>query len=100
MIENIGLVDDVFEVRIVDRLTFADHEEFRKVLKRISEGGFKSIVFDLQNLEFIDSAGLGMFLLAKDEADSRGQSVTLKGANGNIKKMLNVAQFDTLFKIC
>ena len=99
MIEEMKLVGSTLHVKAVGQLTFADHEAFRRVLRHMSEGELETVAFDLESLDFIDSAGLGMFLLAKDEADSRGQRIILEGVNGNVKKMLSIAQFDSMFQI-
>ena len=48
---------------------------------------------------FIDSAGLGMLLLARDEGKRKNLDVCLRRPRGQVKRMLEVARFDTMFTI-
>lgn len=81
------------------RFTFAFHSAFRNLLsshvETISAGG--RIVFDLSAVEFVDSAALGMLLLAREGAQRRSASITLRGAQGQVRRMLDVSRFDSLF---
>jgi HptB-dependent secretion and biofilm anti anti-sigma factor len=47
----------------------------------------------------VDSAGLGMLLLARDEAKKNNRELILKGPCGQVKRMFGVTKFDTLFSI-
>jgi ABC-type transporter Mla MlaB component len=49
--------------------------------------------------ELIDSAGLGMLLLARDEAKKDNRQLILKGPCGREKRMFGVTKFNTLFSI-
>jgi anti-anti-sigma factor len=57
------------------------------------------IVIDLAKVEFIDSAGLGMLLIARDEASKASRQLTLRGPQGQVKRMFAVTRFETLFAI-
>ncbi|WP_255448576.1 STAS domain-containing protein [Telmatospirillum sp. J64-1] len=87
----------VMEVAISGRLTFADHGSFREVVSRLSSCSGGEMVLDLSRVEFIDSAGLGMLLLAREGAENDRVKLTLRGAQGQVKRMLDVARFDSLF---
>ncbi|CAO4834236.1 MAG: STAS-domain containing protein [Holosporales bacterium] len=99
MIHTIKSTGQRIEVQIKGRLTYTDYNNFRTIsdILGTSEGQHCSI--DLSELEFIDSAGLGMLLLARDKVfDSKG-TIALKGAHGQVKKMLELGKFDDLFLI-
>ncbi|MCW8862136.1 MAG: STAS domain-containing protein [Rhodospirillales bacterium] len=81
------------------RLTFNDHEVFREVVELIEGARGESCVLDLSPLEFIDSAGLGMLVLAGDAAKEAGASLTVKPGGGQVRQMLDIAKFDTLLNI-
>ena len=40
-----------------------------------------------------------MLLLARDEGEKTNTTVTLRGAQGQVRRMLEVARFDTLFRL-
>lgn len=90
-------VADGKEVILTGRLTFADHNGFRSIIAMFQEPGNKRFVLDLSAVEFIDSAALGMVLLARDTAISKGVGLVLKGAKGQVKRIMEVAKFNKLF---
>lgn len=90
------------EVRLSGKLTLRDHDSFRDLMADISDlTGFEGdrIVFDMADLEFVDSAGLGMFLVAQDMARSRSLQVVLRSPQAPVRRLLEVACFHTLFTI-
>jgi len=86
-------------VELGGRFTFGDHSSFRKLIEEIRTHGSSTYVLDVAAVEFIDSAGLGMLLLARDEGEKTNTTVVIRGAQGQVKRMLEVARFDTLFKL-
>lgn len=87
------------EVDFNGRLTYSDYSIFRQIADIIGEIPEQECVFNLAELEFIDSAGLGMLLLARDKVqDCRGH-ITLLNPKGQVKKMIDLGRFDALFKI-
>jgi anti-anti-sigma factor len=101
--ENISMehtvrgLPDGKEVILTGRLTFADHNGFRSIIAMFQEPGNKRFVIDLSAVDFIDSAALGMVLLARDTAISKGVHLILRGAKGQVKRIMEVAKFNSLF---
>lgn len=87
------------EIALSGRMTFADHASFREMISMFDEPGIKKCVFDLSGSEYADSAALGMLLLARDTAAGKGISLVLKGAKGQVKRIMEVAKFGALFTI-
>lgn len=83
------------------RFTFAAHAAFRDLLsleaERITGGG--TLAFDLSAVEFIDSAALGMLLLAREAARQKACRIVLRGATGQVRRMLSVSKFETMFLV-
>lgn len=86
-----------YDVTLSGKFTFADHPEFRDILQKIGDSAIKRVVFHMQKVEFVDSAALGMLLLALDEAEKHHKGLVISGATGQVKKMFDMAQFNTLF---
>jgi anti-anti-sigma factor len=80
-------------------LTFGDHVVFREVADRLAASPDKTIVIELANLDFIDSAGLGMLLIAREEAGKKNRMLVLRGAKGQVSRMFSLTKFDTLFAV-
>jgi len=81
------------------RLTFSNSTAFMRITEELKAAEGKSWVLDLSRLEFIDSAGLGMLLMARDILGDHKGRLTLKGAQGQVSKALNLARFDELIQI-
>lgn len=86
-------------VQMTGDLTFTDHAAFKSMIDRLLGASGGSVVMDLAKLEFIDSAGLGMLLLAKDSADKAGRKLVLRRPGGQVKRMFGLTKFDTLFSV-
>lgn len=80
-------------------LTFSDHVAFRELADRVATSKQKTIVFELSSLDFIDSAGLGMLLIAREEAHKAGRILVLRGAKGQVGRMFGLTKFETLFGV-
>lgn len=91
--------NDTTTVELNGRFTFGDHSSFRKLIDEIRANETKTHILDLSGVDFIDSAGLVMLLLARDEGEKSRATVIIRGATGQVKRMLEVARFDTLFTL-
>lgn len=89
---------DKTQIALKGKLTFLDHNRFQHIASLLDDD-IKFCVLDLTDLDFIDSAGLGMLLLMRDKAFEKSANIALKGASGQVKKMIELGQFDTLFLI-
>ena len=77
--------------------TFRDHDTFFEVVSMIKTAYEKKMVFDFSECDFLDSAALGMLVIAHDEAAAKDVSLSIKGAKGKVKDVLYAARFDTLY---
>lgn len=89
---------DAVGIPLTGRFTFADYADFRKVVAEAIATKPKSVTIDMEGLEFIDSAALGMLLLARDEASKIGASIAIRNVTGQVARVLEVARFKTLFE--
>jgi anti-anti-sigma factor len=94
-----SLENGVYNATLSGKFTFFDHAAFREILDEIGNENAKQIVLDMASVTFIDSAGLGQLLLAHDAATKFKKPLIIKGANGQVKKMFDVAHFETMFTL-
>jgi anti-anti-sigma factor len=87
------------EVEVKGRLTYSDYGLFRQITDVIGTSTNQQCILDLSELEFIDSAGLGMLLLASDKIQECHGSIVLLNASGQVKKMIELGRFDAIFEI-
>lgn len=91
--------DNACDVRFSGRFTFDAHQEFRDILRLFERPDIRQVNIDVSQVDFIDSAALGMLLLANDEASKSNRTLVIRGATGQVKKMFNLAQFNTIFTL-
>ena len=96
---DIHLSKDKFEAELRERLTSSDLGEFRELLAQIRQSGRQSVVLDLSDLQWIDSAGLGMLILAKETADKAELELVLRSPKGHVRSLLELGRFDKIFTI-
>ena len=84
---------------IKDNLTFRDYLIFNKIVELIQSKQYTNICIDMEDCTFVDSAGLGMFVIAQDEAQKSKTNITLKNLNKSVKDLFCTARFDTLYNI-
>ncbi len=89
----------LYKVSLPESFTFEIHEEFKKTIKAIENKHISGVVIDLSAVSFIDSAGLGMLLLAKELAEDKNISITLSRPKNEVVKVFKATCFDSLFNI-
>ncbi|WP_303785437.1 STAS domain-containing protein [Azovibrio restrictus] len=82
------------------RFDFNRHREFRNACDPLLEAaGVSLIQVDLGQVEYMDSSALGMLLMLRDKAGAAGKRVELCHVQGNVKQVLEIANFGKLFVI-
>ena len=84
---------------LLDQLTFADRAALDQLLPQLVGGGTRGLAINMEKLDYMDSAGLGMLLTLRDQAGRSGITVSLLKPQGDVKDLLLLACFDTLFTI-
>jgi anti-anti-sigma factor len=79
-----------------EQMTFSDRQVFDGLVPGAVKPG-KNIVIDMTHLEYMDSAGLGMLLTLRDHAEKARLKVTIRSPQGDVKELLRLSCFDTLF---
>ena len=86
-------------IALAGAFTFKDHHSFRAMLDILKAAAGRRHVLDLSRVEFMDSAALGMLLIAEDEARSAGWRLTLRKAPPAIARLIELSSMDALFTI-
>ncbi len=87
------------EVRLTGRLEFTDHDRLRDIVELVEHPGTRRFIVALSELEFIDSAGLGMLLILQEEAEQRNVKMIVRGARGDVKRSIDLARLDEIITI-
>jgi anti-anti-sigma factor len=82
--------------RLAGALTLPDYRNFYSIFTRGPDNGCR-YVLDLRDLGDLDSAALGMLLIARERVAARGGRLCVRVGPGKVQDILRVTQLDELF---
>lgn len=88
--------ENTIVLAIAGRLDTLTSPELREEIDTIFAEGAFNLVFDLKALEYLSSAGLGVFAHAVKCAIAAGTEVEVTGATGIVKDVLDITRFSAL----
>lgn len=68
-------------------------------LQNLVTNGVNRVVFDLREVDFIDSGGLGLLMLAGSLLNKSGSMLRLSSPQARVRALLRMTRTDTLLKI-
>jgi len=87
-------------IKLVGRFDFNTHREFRAAYEPlVGDLAVQSVTVDFSGVDYLDSSALGMLLMLRDKLGGAGKEVALTGVRGNVKQVLDIANFGKLFQI-
>lgn len=85
-------------VRLTGDLNFSASNDFRALLDKLASARGRTLTLDLSHVARIDSVGLGLLYIAKEEVAGTGR-IRLKSPQSGIMKMLELTEADGDFDI-
>jgi len=95
---HIDSATKTLEIKISGRFDFGIHKDFRKATEQASSDVNTAIV-DMGNVDYLDSSALGMLLVLRDKVGESKGAVRIKNPKPEVKKILEIANFDKLFTV-
>jgi len=95
---TIKAVDGGADIHLKGRLTFAEAGDFPRILAELEKAGKAHWDIRLDELAFIDSTGMSLFVHIYDSANAAGTKAVIHGATGPVREALDRAAFQTLFE--
>lgn len=86
-------------VTLDGRLTFGENAAFRRMIEALGHDTDRKVVFDLGGMDHIDSAGLGMLMVAREAVVNGGGTAGIANAHGQVERMLALARFGDFFTL-
>lgn len=87
-------------IKLTGRFDFNTHREFRSAYEPlVSDMTIRSVIVDFLDVDYLDSSALGMLLMLRDKLGGMNKDVSLSGVRGNVKQVLDIANFGKLFAI-
>ncbi len=87
-------------IKLNGRFDFNTHRDFRAAYEAlIVDEAVKVVTVDFAGVDYLDSSALGMLLMLRDKMGGVNKDVALTGVQGNVKQVLDIANFSKLFRI-
>ncbi len=99
MIKNIKVVDDQVVVMLSGSIYVEEAAAIRENLLQYIDKGFKKYLIDVANVDYIDSAGLGVLVAIQKRALQNGGGVVIKGLSGIVKELFELTRLTKVFEI-
>ena len=99
MIQEMKNVDDQMHVILAGSIYVEDAKELREKIADLIEKGQINLLFDLSQVDSIESTGLGRFVSINKQAQKRGGSIMLKGLQGLVKEVFELTRLTKVFEI-
>ena len=81
------------------RLTIETVHVFRKAIDTRIDGGWRRLILDLQNVNYLDSAGLGALIRAHTVCEKRGARLAFVRVLGRNRELLEITKLLTVFDV-
>lgn len=87
-------------ISVDGRFDFSLHKDFRDAYTNLSNNGnITKYIINLSATNYMDSSALGMLLLLREYAGGESSDIEVTGCNAEIKEILEISNFDRLFRI-
>ena len=94
------VVNNTAKINLFGRFDFSANHEFKSCTSlAINSPEIKELELNLAEVNYIDSAALGMLLVLRETADKSFKRITLTNCKGTVAHILNMANFSKLFTI-
>ena len=91
---------DVARISISGRFDFQVHRDFKGAYAPSLENpAIREFELELSQVDYLDSSALGMMMLLRERAQTAGKTVMIVRPNPSIVQILDIANFNKLFKI-
>ncbi|MCX6271581.1 MAG: STAS domain-containing protein [Bacteroidetes bacterium] len=89
----------VMVISIAGRLDTTNFQELESRLVQLIDQGEKFLVINCENLEYISSSGLRVFLFTLKKVGQQKGKMALCGLNSNISEIFTIAGFSSYFNL-
>lgn len=86
-------------IKVSGRFDFAVQNEFRDCYYNVGENKEANFVIDMGNTNYMDSSALGMLLMMREYLGGASANISITNCSLDIKNILTVANFQSLFNM-
>jgi anti-sigma B factor antagonist len=86
-------------ISLEGELDLATAPQLRERLVALAERDDTDIVLDLTDLNFVDSTGLSVLVMALNRSRAAGRSITLRNPSASVMRILEITGLDSVFRV-
>jgi anti-sigma B factor antagonist len=91
---------DITAISCSGRFTLGNRlSEFEGLVNSLLEEGVRKLVVDLAQVEFVDSAGLGVIMRLFGEVEQLGGQLRISGANDQVQRLFSITHTGTILTL-
>jgi len=96
---SVSFTTFIWKINLVNKLDQTNSEEFELFILTIIRGGVRKILFDFDELRYIDSAGLGKIINITKNIRALKGNITITRCAPNIMDILKLVKLEKFIKI-
>lgn len=96
---KINEVDNKVTIALSGNLYVESVVKLREDILKAIEQGKSHFIFDMHNLEYIDSAGLGVLITVQKRVRQLNGGVVIRGLKGNVRELFELTRLDKVFTL-
>lgn len=89
--------DNTITIKISGRFDFAVQNEFRDCYYNAGSGEKTKFIVNMSGANYMDSSALGMLLMMREYLGGNAANISIVNSSPDIKNILTVANFQSLF---
>ena len=91
--------NDFWEVSLAGELDVSTADELKKSLHKLVDEKNIDMKLNLENLDYIDSTGLGVMIVILKRLKIENKEVYIEKPKNNVRKIFNITGLDKVFKM-
>ena len=91
--------NDFWEVSLAGELDVSTADELKKSLHKLVDEKNMDMKLNLENLDYIDSTGLGVMIGILKRLKIENKEVYIEKPKNNVRKIFNITGLDKVFKM-
>ena len=99
MIQRAEITDTQVQVFLTGSIYCEEARQIQEKTLHFIEDGHKIFTFDLSEVDYIDSSGLGAFVSINKQALKKGGSMKISGTQGMVKEIFEMTQLTKVLAI-
>lgn len=92
-----GVHNRILETELQGQLDLYRCPEIKATIRRNLENGYRFIIFDLTELTYVDSSGIGTLIQISNWLKNRGGVMILANVQGSVEKIFQISKLDEFF---